>query len=74
MKQLKTFNRHSEWELDSHVLVNMKAATFMTKIVLPSMIQRKRGAIVNMSSISAWHPMPYFATYAASKASQHLFA
>jgi short-subunit dehydrogenase len=32
------------------------------------MVERRRGAIVNVVSMSAFQPVPYLATYAASKA------
>jgi hypothetical protein len=35
---------------------------------LPGMVERGRGAIINMSSTSAFQPLPYNAGYAAAKA------
>ncbi len=39
----------------------------MTRIFLKDMIERDEGRIINMSSIAAFQPNPYFATYGASK-------
>src|SRR5438477_5442737 len=48
--------------------VNVVALTFLTRSLLPQMIARKRGAILNVSSSAGFLPMPGFAVYAASKA------
>jgi short-subunit dehydrogenase len=48
--------------------VNMVALTHLTRLFLPAMIQRKRGRILNISSIAAFMPGPLTATYFASKA------
>lgn len=52
------------WDL---VNVNVGATTHMTKLVLPGMQKRKRGAIVNVSSSAELQPMPLMAIYAATK-------
>ncbi|XP_053556361.1 inactive hydroxysteroid dehydrogenase-like protein 1 [Bombina bombina] len=52
------------WEL---INVNVAAAVMMTRIVLPGMTERKRGAIVNVSSASCVKPCPLMAVYSASK-------
>ncbi|KAG0729234.1 Inactive hydroxysteroid dehydrogenase-like protein 1 [Chionoecetes opilio] len=49
------------------VHVNIVSVLAMTKVVLPQMMARKCGAIINISSISALCPWPYFAMYAATK-------
>ncbi|XP_044290155.1 inactive hydroxysteroid dehydrogenase-like protein 1 isoform X2 [Varanus komodoensis] len=53
------------WEL---INVNIGAANMMVHMVLPGMVQRKKGAIVNMSSLSCCHPSPLLTAYSASKA------
>lgn len=40
----------------------------MCKIVMPGMVERKRGAIVNMSSLAAEIPNPLLSVYSGSKA------
>jgi 3-oxoacyl-[acyl-carrier protein] reductase len=47
--------------------VNLKGAFLCTKAVLPSMIARGRGRIVNVSSISGRLGTPLLASYCASK-------
>ncbi|WP_340818120.1 SDR family oxidoreductase [Methanolobus sp. WCC4] len=39
----------------------------MTRLYLKEMVERNEGRIINVSSISAFQPNPYFATYGASK-------
>jgi short-subunit dehydrogenase len=49
-------------------LVNMVALTSLTRRLLPPMIARNRGAILNVSSSAGFLPIPGFAVYAATKA------
>jgi hypothetical protein len=48
--------------------VNITALTQLTGLVLPGMIQRRRGRVMNVASVAAWVPGPLMATYFASKA------
>src|SRR5438034_1303459 len=50
------------------MLVNMVALTSLSRHLLPQMIARKRGGILNVSSSAGFLPIPGFAVYAASKA------
>jgi short-subunit dehydrogenase len=49
-------------------LVNMVALTSLTRHLLPRMIAKKRGGILNVSSSAGFLPIPDFAVYAATKA------
>jgi len=53
---------------ENMVMVNIMSVVKMTEIVLPKMIARKKGLILNISSGSALKPLPRLALYAASKA------
>jgi uncharacterized protein len=53
---------------DEMLLVNVVALTSLTRKLLPQMISRKRGAILNVSSTAGFLPIPGFAVYAATKA------
>jgi short-subunit dehydrogenase len=55
-------------KLEQIVLVNMNALTLLTRAVLPDMISRNKGAILNLSSCAGFLPIAGFAVYAASKA------
>ncbi len=48
--------------------LNVLALVKLTHQFLPGMRQRGSGGIINMSSVAAFQPMPYFSVYAASKA------
>jgi short-subunit dehydrogenase len=50
------------------IQLNVEAVVALTHGLLPAMIERRRGGIINVASQMAFQPMPYFATYAASKA------
>lgn len=48
--------------------LNVRALTDFNRAFLPQMIKRKRGGILNMSSLGGMTPGPYQAAYYASKA------
>jgi len=50
------------------VQVNVDALTQLTRLFLPSMIERKSGKILNVASTAAFQPGPLMAVYYASKA------
>jgi short-subunit dehydrogenase len=50
------------------VAVNVDALVRLTHAVLPGMLARGRGGILNVASTIAFQPGPYQATYGASKA------
>jgi short-subunit dehydrogenase len=56
----------SEWQKQFDV--NLFAPMALTRAVLPEMIQRRRGKIVNISSVSGVMPTPFAGAYCASKA------
>lgn len=49
-------------------VININSVVWMTKLVLPGMEERGRGAVINISSASALWASPLLAVYAASKA------
>jgi len=50
------------------MLVNIVALTSLIRHLLPQMIRRKHGGILNVSSSAGFLPIPGFAVYAATKA------
>ncbi|MDF1496995.1 MAG: SDR family oxidoreductase [Patescibacteria group bacterium] len=50
------------------VNLNCRSLLALTKLFLPEMLDRKKGAIINIASTSGFFPVPYMATYAATKA------
>lgn len=49
------------------VTCNIVSVTNMCKIVLPAMVERKKGVIINISSMAATIPNPLLTVYSASK-------
>jgi short-subunit dehydrogenase len=48
--------------------VDVMALAHLTRLVLPGMVERRRGIVVNLSSNAAFRPGPLMASYHASKA------
>jgi len=53
--------------LQNIVLVNDVSALQMTRLILPEMLKRRKGAIVNISSAAGFAPMPLITVYSATK-------
>lgn len=59
----------SKWETQrAMIAVNISALTELTHRLLPKMLARRRGGILNVSSVAAFPPGPLMAVYYASKA------
>ncbi len=56
-----------ERELDL-IRLNVAALVELTHRLLPALLRHGRGGVINVASEMAFQPMPYFASYAASKA------
>lgn len=54
-------------EVTSIIRTNLDAPIALTKMVLPGMLERRRGSIVNISSMSGKSVTPYNAIYSATK-------
>jgi 2-hydroxycyclohexanecarboxyl-CoA dehydrogenase len=65
---LKPYVDHTDEEFDRHINVNLRGTHLFLSRVLPGMIERRRGAVINMSSVAALHYTVPHAAYAASKA------
>ncbi|UQE73711.1 SDR family oxidoreductase [Gordonia sp. PP30] len=50
------------------IAVNVVAVTMLTRALLPGMLARDRGAIVNIASTAAFQPIAHMAVYGATKA------
>jgi short-subunit dehydrogenase len=58
---------HSFEQVDDIICTNLNAPIWLTKLLLPGMLQRRRGAIVNVSSMAGKAGAPYNAIYSATK-------
>jgi uncharacterized protein len=59
---------------DEVIQVNMTALTRLTRLLLPKMMKRGEGKILNVSSLAAFQPGPLLAVYYASKAYVNSFS
>lgn len=63
------FTKVQPWvETEKLIDINLYSMTKMCHLVLPRMEMQKKGVIVNISSFSAFWPVPLLAVYGASKA------
>lgn len=57
------------WErLQEIIQVNAVTLTHLTRLFTPAMIERRHGHVMNVASIGAFIPTPYFGVYTATKA------
>jgi NAD(P)-dependent dehydrogenase (short-subunit alcohol dehydrogenase family) len=54
--------------LDKMVEINLKAALRLVRLIVPKMIERKRGSIINVASVAGLSPMPGGLLYSMTKA------
>src|SRR5207249_3123217 len=60
-------------KLDAHresneVQLNVLALAELTRAVLPECVEVGEGGVINVASTAGFQPLPYMATYAATKA------
>ena len=60
-----------EWE--TMIATNCRGLVTMTRAVLPGMVERNRGHVVNVGSVAALYPYPGGNVYGATKAFVHQF-
>lgn len=60
---------NTDWERESEMLhLHILTTTHLTKLILPAMVKRGSGKILNLSSLAAFQPGPLMSIYYASKA------
>ncbi len=59
---------------DTMIDTNIKGLTYMTRAVLPQLVQRNRGHIVNLGSVAGEFPYPGGNVYGATKAFVYQFS
>jgi len=60
-------------DIQSMLAVNLEAVIAATRLVLPSMLERGRGHIINLASLASFIPTPTYTIYSASKAGVRAF-
>ncbi len=68
IEKMSAYDLLTDEEIARMIAVNLTAPMLLTRAVLPGMLQRGRGHIVNMASMAAIGPPPYGAPYGATKA------
>jgi len=61
------FMELTDFEVKNLMTMNIDSTVWMSRMVLPGMLERKKGAIVNISSASAMYDLPLLAEYSGSK-------
>jgi short-subunit dehydrogenase len=61
------FTKTTREEIESIVNVNLTAVMDLTWLVLPGMLERRRGHVVNLASLAGKIPSVFLATYAGTK-------
>ena len=56
------------------VRVNCEAIVRLSRFFLPRMVERRRGWVLVVASTASFQPLPYLATYAATKVFDRFFA
>lgn len=49
------------------IALNITSLTMLTTLLLPAMVQRKQGRIMNVGSVASFVPVPFMSVYGASK-------
>jgi short-subunit dehydrogenase len=60
-------NMSTERDIDTQIAVNLLGVIQVTHAVLPGMLKRRSGHIINMSSVAGWIAPPTYTVYSASK-------
>lgn len=63
----KNFSEHSLQDIELNMQVNSMAPMKLTKLLLPAMLQRKSGHIINISSAASMLSNPGMSVYCANK-------
>ncbi len=60
-------NMSSERDIETQISVNLLGVIQVSHAVLPDMLKRRSGHIINMSSVAGWIAPPTYTIYSASK-------
>lgn len=65
--EMKPFHQQDLETLDAILDTNLRGLMYATRLVLPYMMRRKQGRVINIASVAGVHGIPGQAAYCASK-------
>lgn len=74
LPSLSLVKDYSIEEFTSAMDVNVKAPFFLCRLVLPQMLARNSGVIINLSSAAVFRPAPKWSAYSMSKAALQMLS
>lgn len=74
IEAFQSFHKLPIEEIEATIATNTTGTILLTRLVIPEMLKKGRGRIINMSSTAALMAPPFGATYAATKASLYQFS
>lgn len=69
----KHFVNMDSGQIGKILLLHNYTLTQLCRLYLPAMLGRKKGYILNVSSLGAWFPYTFLTTYSSTKAFTHIF-
>jgi len=60
--------------VNNMIRCNVDSVAYLTQMILPDMLKKRRGLIVNLSSVSGRRPVPFLALYSGTKGFVDLFS
>lgn len=73
MMSVKFFRSTDRKKIESILMLHNYTLTLLCRLYLPGMLERKRGYILNVSSLGAWFSYPLLTMYSSTKAYTHTF-
>ncbi len=70
----KYFNELDDATVEDLITLNVNSTTWMTRLVLPNMLNKKKGAIVNIASAAGVSTSPLLSQYGAAKSYVTMFS
>jgi short-subunit dehydrogenase len=67
IESILPFERYGEDEITSMIMVNLDAPIQLCRLVVPGMVDRRRGHLVNIASLAGKAAVPYNTVYSATK-------
>ncbi|MDD5671278.1 MAG: SDR family oxidoreductase [Candidatus Omnitrophica bacterium] len=54
--------------VEEMIMLNVRSLVLLTRLFIPTMIERGRGGVIQIASTAAFQPIPFLSLYAATKA------